>query len=118
IAAFATAARGLLPGALRDLRSRYPDLSARLSEQEPHQTIPAISRGHLDVAVVQDWADDVLSVPESLSRQDLLDDLFDVALPAAAPARSIFALGRARATARPAIRATLDALRRCCAAGT
>jgi DNA-binding transcriptional LysR family regulator len=31
-----------------------------------------------------------------------------------APARSIFALWRASATARPAIRATLDALGRCC----
>lgn len=202
IAAFATAARGLLPGALRDLRSRYPDLSARMSEQEPRQAIPALSRGHLDIAVVQDWADDMLTVPASLSRQDLLDDLFDVALPAGhplagrgriaigelagddwiswsageichdwlvrtlrahgaeprvvhtasehstqlalvaaglgaaviprlgrepappavrfvpldpAPARSIFALWRASATARPAIRATIDALRRCCA---
>src|ERR1022692_2179044 len=56
IAAFATAARGLLPGVLRDLRSRYPDLSVSLSEQEPHEAIPALSRGHLDVAVVQDWA--------------------------------------------------------------
>jgi DNA-binding transcriptional LysR family regulator len=81
IAAFATAARGLLPGVLRDLRSRYPDLSVSLSEQEPHEAIPALRRGHLDVAVVQDWADDVLTVPEGLSRRDLLDDPFDVALP-------------------------------------
>ncbi|MBC6460548.1 LysR family transcriptional regulator [Actinomadura sp. HBU206391] len=81
IAAFATAARGLLPGVLRDLRSRYPDLSVSLSEREPHEAIPALSRGDLDVAVVQDWADDVLTVPEGLSRRHLLDDVFDVALP-------------------------------------
>jgi molybdate transport repressor ModE-like protein len=81
IAAFATAARGLLPGALRDLRSRYPDLSVSLSEREPHEAIPALRRGHLDVAVVQDWADGPLTVPEDLSRRDLLDDPFDLALP-------------------------------------
>lgn len=85
IAAFATAARGLLPGVLADLRSRYPGLSVSLSEREPHEAIPALSRGHLDLAVVQDWADDMLTVPEILSRQDLLDDPFDVALPAGHP---------------------------------
>ena len=81
IGAFATAARGLLPGVLRDLRSRYPDLSASLSEREPHEAIPHLVRGHLDVAVVQDWADDPLTVPDGLSRRHLLDDPFDVALP-------------------------------------
>lgn len=81
IAAFATAARGLLPGALRDLRSRYPDLSASLAEQEPHEALPALLRGDIDVAVVQDWADDQLTTPGGLSRRDLFDDTFDVALP-------------------------------------
>ncbi len=85
VAAFATAARGLMPGVLRDLRSRYPGLSVSLSEQEPHEAIPALSRGHLDVAIVQDWADDVLAVPPGLSRRHLMDDPFDVALPADHP---------------------------------
>lgn len=85
IAAFATAARGLLPGVLRDLRSRYPDLSVSLSEQEPHEAIPALSRGHLDVAVVQDWAGDTPAVPGGLSRLDLIEDPFDAALPADHP---------------------------------
>jgi len=81
VAAFATAARGLLPGVLRELRSRYPELSVTLSEREPHEAIPALTRSHLDIAVVQDWVDDVLAVPEGLSRRHLLDDPFDVALP-------------------------------------
>jgi DNA-binding transcriptional LysR family regulator len=82
IATFATAARGLLPGVLRDLRSRYPGLVVSLAEQEPHEAIPALSRGLLDVAVVQDWAEDPLPVPDGLRRLDLLDDPFDAALPA------------------------------------
>lgn len=81
IAAFATAARGLLPDALRDLRSRHPDLSASLAEQEPHEALPALMRGDIEVAVVQDWAEDQLTVPGGLSRRDLFDDTFDVALP-------------------------------------
>jgi DNA-binding transcriptional LysR family regulator len=82
IAAFATAARGLLPSALRDLRSRYPDLSVLLSEQEPHEAIPALSRGDLDIAVVQEWPDTAMAIPGSLVRRDLLEDSLDVALPA------------------------------------
>lgn len=85
IAAFATAARGLLPGVLQDLRSRYPDLSVSLSEQEPHEAIPALSRGHLDVAVVQDWAGETPAVPGGLSRLDLIEDPFDAALSADHP---------------------------------
>ncbi|MGH3322045.1 MAG: LysR substrate-binding domain-containing protein [Streptosporangiaceae bacterium] len=81
IAAFATAARGLLPDVLRDLRTRYPNPSVSLYDREPHEAIPALSRGNLDVAVVQDWADEVLTVPEGLSRRDLLEDPFEVALP-------------------------------------
>ncbi|MFC5002446.1 LysR family transcriptional regulator [Dactylosporangium cerinum] len=85
VAAFATAARGLLPGVLAQLRTAFPDLDVALSEQEPDAAVAALRRGHPDVAVVQDWADDVLAVPDGLSRRHLLDDPFDVALPAAHP---------------------------------
>jgi DNA-binding transcriptional LysR family regulator len=85
IAAFATAARGLMPTALRELRSRYPDLTVWLSEQEPHEAIPALSRGDIDIAVVQEWPDTALAIPGGLARRDLLEDAFDVALPAGHP---------------------------------
>jgi DNA-binding transcriptional LysR family regulator len=85
VAAFATAVRGLLPGALQDLRSRYPDLSVSVSEQEPHEAIPALRRGDVDIAIVQDWAGAPLDVPGGLSRMGLIDDPFDAALPAGHP---------------------------------
>jgi DNA-binding transcriptional LysR family regulator len=85
VAAFATAARGLLPGALRDLRDRHPQLRVRLTELEPHESVPALTRGDLDVTVVQDWLDDPLAVPEGLARRHLLDDTYDVALPLGHP---------------------------------
>jgi DNA-binding transcriptional LysR family regulator len=68
-----------------DLRSRYPDLSLSLSEQEPHQAIPALRRGDLDIAVVQEWPEAPLAIPGDLARRDLLEDAFDVALPAGHP---------------------------------
>lgn len=88
IAAFATAARGLLPAGVRELRARYPELAVSVREQEPHQAIPAVTRGDVDLAVVQDWAETPLAVPATLARQHLLDDVFDVALPAAHPLAS------------------------------
>jgi len=80
VAGFATAVRGLLPGTLRDLRARHPALSVSVSEREPHEAVLALRRGHLDVVVAQDWADDVLPVPAELSRRHLLDDRFDLAV--------------------------------------
>jgi DNA-binding transcriptional LysR family regulator len=85
VAAFATAARGLLPAVLTDLRAHHPGLAVSLSELEPHDSIPALSHGHIDIAVAQDWAEDALPVPDGLSRRHLLDDVFDVALPAGHP---------------------------------
>jgi DNA-binding transcriptional LysR family regulator len=94
VAAFATAARGLLPGALAALRAAYPSLVVSLAEQEPHEAVPLLVRGRLDVAVVQDWAEEPLVVPAGLVRRHLVDDPFDVALPSAHPlaARSSVAL--------------------------
>ncbi|GAA4524530.1 LysR family transcriptional regulator [Amycolatopsis samaneae] len=80
VAAFATAARGLLPGAVRALGERYPDLDVRLAEREPHESVPALARGDLDLAIVQDWPDAPLPVPDGLSRRALTEDTFDVAV--------------------------------------
>lgn len=85
IAAFATAARGLLPHAIRALRDAHPDLTVRLSEQEPDLAIPALTRGDIDIAVVQDWPEAPTPLPESLSRRTLLEDTLDAAVPAGHP---------------------------------
>jgi DNA-binding transcriptional LysR family regulator len=80
VAAFATAARGLLPDALRALRQRYPALRVRCDEQEPDVAANAVHHGDVDLAVVQDWADAPLDLPDALARATLFDDAFDVAL--------------------------------------
>ncbi|MDP9863511.1 MULTISPECIES: LysR family transcriptional regulator [Streptosporangium] len=85
IGAFPTAARGLVPAALVHLRERHPDLRLQLIEREPERQIREVARGELDLAVVQDWTNRPMAVPEGLSRATLFDDIADVMLPEAHP---------------------------------
>ncbi|MCW2880143.1 MAG: transcriptional regulator, LysR family [Sphaerisporangium sp.] len=81
IAAFPTAARGLLPGALNELKRRHPELDLVLYEREPERQVREVARGELDLALVQDWLNRPMAIPEGLSRAALLDDVADVILP-------------------------------------
>ncbi|MEU3649730.1 LysR family transcriptional regulator [Lentzea sp. NPDC034063] len=85
IGAFATAARGLLPGVLADLIDRHPALDVRLTEIDPPNATEAVARGELDLAIVHDWANTPLPVPASLSRVFIADDVAEVLIPAANP---------------------------------
>ncbi|MET8246803.1 LysR substrate-binding domain-containing protein [Streptomyces sp. NPDC005202] len=85
LGAFPTAARGLFPAALSDLRSRHPGLRVTTAEMEPAPAVRAVLRGDVDLAVVLDWYNKPLPVPEGLTRAPILDDPADVALPAAHP---------------------------------
>ncbi|WP_084779494.1 LysR substrate-binding domain-containing protein [Planobispora rosea] len=85
IAAFPTAARGLLPGALLRLRERHPDLRIQLHEREPERQVREVTRGELDLAVIQDWMNRPMAIPDGLSRVTLFDDVADVILPAGHP---------------------------------
>ncbi|MFI6513940.1 LysR family transcriptional regulator [Spirillospora sp. NPDC050679] len=81
VAAFATAARGLLPGALGRLRAAHPDLRLVTHEMDPMQSMPLVARGDLDMAVVQDWNNQPLPLAEGLGKGLICDDVADVALP-------------------------------------
>lgn len=85
IGAFPTAARGLLPEALVHLRERHPDLRLQLMEREPERQLREVSRGELDLAVIQDWMNRPMAIPDGLSRAILFDDIADVVLPASHP---------------------------------
>ncbi|MFJ8095512.1 LysR family transcriptional regulator [Streptomyces griseofuscus] len=82
LSAFPTAARGLFPVALRALRAEHPGLRVRSSELEPEQGIAAVVRGDLDLAVVLDWYNKPMPVPDGLVKAPLLDDPAEVAMPA------------------------------------
>ena len=52
---------------------------------EPDESVPAVVRGDIDLAVVLDWYNKPLPVPDGLAKAALLDDLVDVAMPADHP---------------------------------
>ena len=81
IAAFATAARGLAPPALRSLRRAYPALSITFHEQEPHESIPRLLRRDVDVIIINDWENAPIALPDGVTRTPLFDDVADLALP-------------------------------------
>lgn len=81
IAGFPTAARGLFPAALVQLREEHPGLRVHSRELEPEEGAAAVVRGDLDLAVVLDWYNKPLPVPDGLAKAPLLDDPADIVLP-------------------------------------
>lgn len=81
IAAFPTAARGLLPDVLATLIELHPGLDVRLTEIDPPNAIEAVARGEFDLAIVHDWENTPLPVPEPLSRAFLVEDVAEVLVP-------------------------------------
>ncbi|MCX5534919.1 LysR family transcriptional regulator [Streptomyces sp. NBC_00006] len=85
LSAFPTAARGLFPGALAALRAEHPQLRVRSQELEPEAAVAEVIRGDLDLAVVLDWYNKPMPMPEGLVKASILDDPADVAMPAGHP---------------------------------
>ncbi|MET7983490.1 MULTISPECIES: LysR family transcriptional regulator [unclassified Streptomyces] len=82
LSAFPTAARGLFPAALSELRAAHPGLRVRSSELEPEAGVAGVVRGDLDLAVVLDWYNKPMPLPDGLVKASILDDPADVAMPA------------------------------------
>ncbi|GAA3308426.1 LysR family transcriptional regulator [Streptomyces cinereospinus] len=85
LSAFPTAARGLFPTALATLRAAHPGLRLRTCELEPERGIQGVVRGDLDLAVVLDWYNKPMALPDGLVKAAILDDPADVAVPAGHP---------------------------------
>ncbi|MET7618108.1 LysR family transcriptional regulator [Streptomyces sp. NPDC005408] len=85
IGAFASAARGLLPGVLAELGRRNPGLDARMTEVDPHLSIDLVARGMIDVAVAHDWDIAPLPAPEGVEQAVIGDDLCDLLVPEGHP---------------------------------
>jgi DNA-binding transcriptional LysR family regulator len=78
IAAFPTAARGLLPAVLPGLIGENPALDVRVTETDPFEAVAAVNRGEVHVAVVHDWHNTPLTLPDELSRVKLGSDPADI----------------------------------------
>ena len=81
-AAFASAHRILLPGAIAALAARHPDLRVTTRDMEPEDSLPALKLGELDVVLAQEYAFAPNPADPALERTDLLHDVVRVALPA------------------------------------
>ncbi|MDH6552794.1 LysR family transcriptional regulator [Streptomyces sp. SAI-041] len=82
LAAFPTAARGLFPAAIAELRAAHPGLRIGSCEIEPEPAVLAVIRGDHDLAVVLDWYNKPLPMPEGLVKASIVDDTADVAMSA------------------------------------
>jgi DNA-binding transcriptional LysR family regulator len=85
VAAFASAARGLMPPVLADLARRHPALDARLSEIDPHLSVDLVAKGAVDLAVAHDWDIAPLPAPAGVEQAVIGDDLCDLLVPAGHP---------------------------------
>jgi DNA-binding transcriptional LysR family regulator len=85
VAAFASAARGLMPGVLAELGRRHPALDARLSEVDPHLSVDLVVKGAVDLAVAHDWDIAPLPAPPGLEQRVIGDDLCDLLVPEGHP---------------------------------
>jgi DNA-binding transcriptional LysR family regulator len=83
--AFPSAARGLFPAVVAQLRAGHPGLRVRSRELEPEFGVDAVIRGDADLAVVLDWYNKPLPMPEGLAKATILDDRVDIAMPEGHP---------------------------------
>ena len=78
VAAFPTAARGIVPGALRELLDAWDDLELRILEVDSHRAVDLVAKAGVDLAVAHDWDALPLELPEGLQSRHLGDDISDV----------------------------------------
>ncbi|WP_282796025.1 LysR family transcriptional regulator [Streptomyces sp. CC224B] len=95
VVAFASAARGLLPGVLADLARLHPALDARLTEVEPHLSVDLVAKGAVDLAVAHDWDIAPLPAPPGVEQAVIGDDLCDLLVPEGHPLAGRDAVRRA-----------------------
>ncbi|AZK94156.1 MULTISPECIES: LysR family transcriptional regulator [Streptomyces] len=81
VAAFASAARGLLPEVLARLERAHPGLDVRMTEVDPHLSIDLVARGTTDLAIAHDWDIAPLPAPEGVEQAVIGDDLCDLLVP-------------------------------------
>jgi len=74
LASFPTATRALLPAALAELRVTHPRLRVELIELEPHESLPALALGRVDVAVAHEYDLVGRDAARDLRRAELLSE--------------------------------------------
>ncbi|WP_028067567.1 LysR family transcriptional regulator [Solirubrobacter soli] len=81
IAAFTSAMRAFVIAAAATVAERHPGIAVHLSELEPDDCVPALTRGEVDLAVVADFGDGTLPHAPHLRRVTLAHDELMAVLP-------------------------------------
>lgn len=81
LSSFPTGVVGLVAPAIPALRERHPLLRLSVRELTPEGSLVALRRGEVDVAVVHDWTDHHLTLPEALTSRVLGPDVVDLIAP-------------------------------------
>src|SRR3954471_9492153 len=74
IAGFQSVMLRLAVPAMEQLAREAPRLRCELVEAEPEQALPALARGDIDLALVDEWPHQPLRVPAGLLRHELMRD--------------------------------------------
>ncbi|GAA4505338.1 LysR family transcriptional regulator [Brevibacterium yomogidense] len=82
VTAFSTAIRGLVAPMLPALKEACPELTLRLTEQDPDQALQSLDAGNADLALVHDADGLPLDIPDTMSRERVHGDVGDVIMPA------------------------------------
>ena len=85
IGSFATAAGTLVPRAVASFRRLRPAIEVEISLLDPHESIPALRRGELEIAVTEEGGFSGDPDTTGLGFEHLLDDHMWVSLPADHP---------------------------------
>ena len=81
LASFSSANASLVTRAARGFRDRHPDVKLKLSEADPEDSLPALKRGAVDLALAYDFELDPIDDDRDLVTTHLLDEDMHVALP-------------------------------------
>jgi DNA-binding transcriptional LysR family regulator len=84
MASFPTAGATLMPLAIANFRSSYPEVELSLAEGEPEAIVPRLRAGELDLGLLFEFAGESL-LPDGMVRVELLQDPMYLALPHAHP---------------------------------
>ena len=85
IGSFATAAGTIVPRAVAAFRPLRPAIEVEISLLDPHESIPAVRRGDLEIAITEEGGFEGEVETDGLQIEHLLDDHMWVSLPADHP---------------------------------
>jgi DNA-binding transcriptional LysR family regulator len=85
VASFATAAGTIVPLAVSAFRHKRPGVEVDLQLMDPPQSVPALRRGDVDVAVIEEGGFEADPALNGLGVERLMDDVLYAALPVEHP---------------------------------